>query len=128
MDSTPIPGVSEAAAAEGCAAHYMEHRWGRRIRCGTPVRISCGAGQTGAGRMRDVSMSGAFVETSLDLPLFAPVELAVLRSHGWDIALSGHVVRRDADGVGIEWHEANPGAICPVLGCITPCETAAHWK
>jgi hypothetical protein len=105
----------------------MDHRWGRRIDCGASVGIAGPAGLRGAGRMRDVSMSGALVETELPLPVHAAVEIEMVRAHGPGARLAGIVVRSDADGVGIEWREASHGAICPVLGCATPCEAAARW-
>lgn len=98
--------------------HGMEHRWGLRILCGAVVRISAGEGVTVCGRMRDVSTSGAFVETPLALPLFSPVEIS-LPSDGGDSGseVLAWVVRRDAAGVGIEWVETASGSICALLCC-----------
>ena len=77
--------------------------------------------------MRDVSMSGAFIETPLALALHGAVTVAVVRANGSEATLQANVVRRDASGIGIEWSEASHGAICPVLGCATPCAAAARW-
>jgi hypothetical protein len=129
MDSLPLPEHAEidmTAVATGGVPQGMEHRWGRRIRCGAPVRVTTRAGVTVTGVMRDVSMSGAFVQTPFELPLHAPVEVAVLRDCGAEVRLSGISVRRQSDGIGIEWCEAAPSAICPVLGCATPCAAAAN--
>jgi hypothetical protein len=120
--------MDDAAAAEGGGLRYMEHRWGRRVRCHAQVRVTGGAGQAGTGRLRDVSMSGTCVEASLVLPLFAPVALTVPRGKGMEVVMRGTVTRTDERGFGVEWLEASPGAICPVLGCRTHCEAAAHWK
>jgi hypothetical protein len=98
----------------------MEHRWGRRIRCHADVRISAGD-LAGAGRLRDISLSGAFVETSLALPLFAPIAIAACRAADTNPELWACVVRRDRDGVGVEWIETQPGFVCPMLGCETCC-------
>jgi hypothetical protein len=124
-------GMNEAArGADAWPAHNgMEHRWGRRIPCGARVRISAGAGLSGSGRMRDVSISGAYIEAPLAMPLFAPVEIATLHDDGHvRRALHGTVTRRDASGVGIEWTETAPGAICPLLGCVKPCAAATEWN
>jgi hypothetical protein len=37
----------------------MEHRWGQRVDCHVYAGISSGADTLGAGRLRDVSMSGS---------------------------------------------------------------------
>ena len=44
---------------------FMEHRWGQRKRCRARVYLSAGAGISGTGHVRDVSSSGAFIETTL---------------------------------------------------------------
>ena len=106
--------------------HGMEHRWGRRIACRAAVQISAPAGALGGGRMRDVSSSGAFVETTLALPLFATIAVTMLRDDGHrGTRLDACVVRRATDGIGIEWVETPAGAICPVLGCAEGCAHAA---
>jgi hypothetical protein len=104
----------------------MEHRWGQRAPCGSRVRLPTGAGICGAGRLRDVSMSGAFLETALELPLFGRVTVAVVRGDpGHEIEAIGSVVRKEPGGVGIEWCETLPGSICALLGCTPRCAAAA---
>jgi hypothetical protein len=108
------------------AAAIMEHRFGMRIPCHAPLRIDDGSGLTARGRMRNVSISGAFVETTLALPLHALLTIEVVRKDGkTDIPRTGRVVRRDADGVGIEWLETAESPICPLLGCSTLCAAAS---
>jgi hypothetical protein len=104
-------------------AGRMEHRWGHRIVCGTPARLSASGGTSGVGRLRDVSLSGGFVETALDLPLFARVTVFVR-----DTEVSGSVTRTDDDGVGIEWCDSEPRAICPLLGSPSPCAFSSECK
>jgi hypothetical protein len=111
-------------ASAGRKRHEMEHRWGRRISCSAVVRVSAAGGMTDCGRMRDVSSSGAFVETSLAPPLFAPVEIAIVRDDEHGSEVLAWVVRRDAMGIGIEWVEADTGSICPVLGCNARCASS----
>lgn len=101
--------------------HGMEHRFGRRVPCGTPVAISAGADLVGVGRLRDVSLSGAFVETVVNLPLFARVAIEKQCEGGRGIELRASVVRKDTDGVGIEWCETPSRSICLTLGCPRPC-------
>jgi PilZ domain len=88
----------------------MEHRWGNRIVVDLPVRIS-GHGIAGAGTMRDLSVSGAFIETPLPLASLSMVRIQIPR--GLDAQLPaadawGFVVRQDRDGIGIEWCDLAP--------------------
>jgi hypothetical protein len=111
-------------AEEAPATVPMEHRWGTRRLCKARVQVSGGRLLSGPGSLRDISMSGAFLETALALPLFAELEIDVLRRDGSSRALGfpAVVVRQDAGGVGIEWCDPNPGAICCKLGCSVQCD------
>lgn len=112
--------MTESLVARG--PQGLEHRWGLRIPCCATARISAGVGISGFGRMRDVSISGAFIETTLDLPPFVPIEIAVQRKDGHEaVSQRAWVVRRDTRGIGIEWVDAVSGPICPVLGCTESC-------
>lgn len=96
----------------------MEHRWGQRVPVGMKVRLSCLPYSIGAGRLRDISVSGAFIETNLSVPLLARVHLEVdlpfagrTRKH----SIPGHVARDAEDGIGIEWLELAPPAVAELL-------------
>jgi hypothetical protein len=104
----------------------MEHRWGQRVDCHLCVGISAAGGGGGGGRLRNVSMSGAFIETRLALPIFARIEIAVLQAGPAqrEIVVTANVVRSMSDGVGVEWSEASAGSICALLGCTTRCAAA----
>ncbi len=120
-----------AASHAALQPKFMEHRWGRRIPCGTAVRLSASPGLAGMGRLRDVSMSGAFVETPLRLPLFSTVEIAMPPREdagGRDIEVAAIVVRTDGDGAGVEWLEMPAAPICPLLGCTVPCAAATSKR
>lgn len=101
----------------------MEHRWGQRIDCRARVRIEVGDGLTGVGRVRNVSSSGAFVETSLDLIESTRVTLMVLGNESATLAVEipAIVVRLERGGVGVEWCEIPAGSICQKVGCTTRC-------
>jgi hypothetical protein len=101
----------------------MEHRWGPRRPCRARVCVSAGSGLTGIGRLRDVSMSGAFLETALELPIFAQLAVAVLRDDGstHQLEFPAVVVRHGDNGVGIEWCDPSPGVICLALNCGIDC-------
>jgi hypothetical protein len=106
--------------------NWMEHRWGPRRPCRARICVSAGGGITGVGRLRDISMSGAFVETAVPLPLFAQLAIAVLRDDGstHQLEFTAVVVRRDEDGAGIEWCDPDSVSICRALNCGIDCAQA----
>lgn len=114
-----------AAAEATPSPPVMEHRWGHRRPCRARVCISAGAGLAGTARVRDVSLSGAFLETALLLPLFSQIVVAVLQDDGAKHVLdfTAAVVRNAPDGVGIEWCEPVTGSICRLLGCALQCQS-----
>ena len=116
-----------ASESELSKGNWMEHRWGPRRPCRARISVSTNGGVTGLGRLRDISMSGAFVETELSLPMFAQLAVTVLRDDGSEHPLDfpAVVVRQDTGGVGIEWCDPNPGFICRTLGCGIDCGYAA---
>jgi hypothetical protein len=105
----------------GSIAARMEHRFGRRYPCGSSVRISAGAASEAHGWLLNVSMSGAYIRTALDPPPFSLVSVTRIRDDDASIELLASVVRRDANGVGIEWCETPASSICHLLGCPRPC-------
>jgi hypothetical protein len=82
--------------------------------------------ETGVARLRDLSMSGAFIETALATRIGASLTLAISRQDGSarEQVLKATVVRHDAGGLGVEWCETPTGPVCPVLGCTKLCEAA----
>jgi hypothetical protein len=107
------------------AERWMEHRWGWRRPCRARVCVAAGGGVAGVGGLRDVSMSGAFIETALALPLFAQIAVAVLRHDGTRCGeYTATVVRRSVNGVGIEWTDPVAGSVCNALGCAGGCPFA----
>jgi hypothetical protein len=86
----------------------MEHRWGSRKAIDVPVRFMALPALIGTGRITNVSMTGAFLETRAPLRpmVLLYVELIHLsREAGRRRRLSASVVRRTESGVGIEWCE-----------------------
>jgi len=83
-------------------------RFGRRVFLDLAVGLSADGQKQARGVIRNVSISGAFVETALDLPLHTNlvVTLAIqtpgpAATH----ALNACVVRVDPAGFGIEWRD-----------------------
>ena len=113
---------SERHRAASAQSPTMEHRWGTRVPCRLRVNISVQGRDLGTGRLRNVSMTGAFLETSVDLPQFMRLDLALLsdaaRPQG---EIQAAVVRVARSGVGVEWCEPAGGDICALLGCAERC-------
>ena len=86
----------------------MEHRWGQRQAVNRPVHIRTQGGLVGRGYVRDLSVSGAFVATSLPIRLFACVQIVFRgENDGFTTpvaSIEGEVVRKETEGFGIEWH------------------------
>lgn len=102
----------------------MEHRWGQRLPCRAQVRLSAGAGASGEGRIRDISSSGAFIETAVAVPIAARVLLVVKgnESATREVEISASVVRVARDGIGIEWCDTPAESVCRLVGCNTRCQ------
>ena len=111
----------------------MEHRWGRRHEISRAVRIGTRSGSAAKGRICNVSISGAFVESTIPISLYSHVELrfsALIDGKRTAIALEGQVVRKEAAGFGVEWSVFAPEAV-RALVAVPPFrlpETPAHTR
>ena len=117
------PEAARRAAQTIPMESRMEHRWGQRRPCQARVCVSAGGGIAGSARLRNVSLSGAFLETTVILPLFSQVAVALLDLSGsrYTSQFKATVVRRERDGVGIEWTETAGMPVCRMLGCTEAC-------
>ena len=88
---------------------FMEHRWGERSLVRAAVRLH-GAIWDAAGYLRDASLSGAFVQTRLQVPAWTRVELSLSGTR-----IAAFVVRVTPDGLGIEWCEFAPHPVRKLL-------------
>ena len=109
---------------------YMEHRWGERLKVELPVRIWTSYGKVGTGGILDVSVSGAFVATSLPIALFSPlyVIFPATRSEDGSTAsrrFMAHVVRKAPVGLGIEWFDFATEDLVALTGSRG---SPAHWS
>jgi len=94
-------------------ADPTEIRFGERIRIDLSVTLTTENGTVGTGVMRDISISGALIETALDLPVFTNL---VVRLPAIDVntpvcELAACVVRQPLLGVAVEWRDM----ACPSL-------------
>ena len=83
-------------------------RFGERIPFELPVRLSADGRALGRGLIRNASISGALIETALELPLHTNLVVTLmLPSAGAPAvrALDACVVRLDPAGFGVEWRD-----------------------
>jgi hypothetical protein len=89
----------------------MEHRWGQRIALDRQVRLTARPLALGIGRIRNLSLSGAWISTNLPL---APGALVYLTEEPPEVpgeaaaGIEAFVVRSDDSGFGVEWCEVAP--------------------
>jgi hypothetical protein len=78
------------------------------------VRVAVTGQPFSIARLRDVSASGAFVMTAVNVPYMVTVQVRLLVRRNHRVAgstLQGVVVRRGPDGIGIEWLEFCPAGL-----------------
>jgi hypothetical protein len=92
----------------------MEHRWGERFRVNLTVTVRDSKGWTAVARIRDVSISGAFLECrhAFDSASWITVNFG----HGGSAnPVEGYIARLTREGIGVEWAEFAPTAVTDLL-------------
>ena len=106
---TASPGVEALRACDATG-----HRWGQRITLEVPVKIELGGRPMGHGLLRNASLSGGFIETALEVPVFTNL-VVVLQATGGAASrspgLAACVVRREPAGFAVEWRDM----ACPTI-------------
>lgn len=92
----------------------MEHRCGTRYATDIGVFISARtAGFSAAGKLRDISVSGAFITTAEPIE---PLNIVTLHLPTvYPFKLHAQVVRRTAEGIAVEWLEYVPELVQQLL-------------
>jgi hypothetical protein len=92
----------------------MEHRWGRRVDCQIPVVVEAIAHVRLKAHIRNLSLTGAFLETSTEIGFpptvclrFEPASATPYHRH----RIWAHVVRQTREGLGLEWTDFAPRLI-----------------
>jgi hypothetical protein len=96
----------------------MEHRWGQRVPLELPIRLDVGGRPMGPGILRNASISGAFIETALEVPLFTNLAVVFRGSSGSksrDCRLGACVVRSVLAGFGVEWRDVGSPDIVALI-------------
>lgn len=92
----------------------MEHRLGTRMQLSVALWLRHASELPLPGRMLNVSLSGAYVETSAQYPLLASVSVACaseITDGNAASCLTAYVTRVSTDGMALEWFEFAPEAI-----------------
>lgn len=93
----------------------MECRWGQRITIEVPVSLTVGGRTLGRGLLRNASISGALIETALELPVFS--NLVVSLPTMGDLAAS--IVRCAPGRFAVEWRDMACPSIVALLERVT---------
>ena len=115
---------------------HMEHRWGHRREISRAVQLGTRSGVAARGRISNVSISGAFVTSSLPASLYSYVEIqftALLDGKRTRMTVEGQVVRKEPGGFGVEWCEFAPEAVralvtVPAFRQAEPPQPHAEWE
>ena len=86
----------------------MEHRWGHRIQLEVPVTLRVDGQTLGRGVLRSASISGALIETSLELPVYAHLLITLAAAGNPAVSaapLHACVVRSEPCRLAVEWHD-----------------------
>jgi PilZ domain len=97
----------------------MEHRYGIRYRSAIDVFVRSHCGRFAAkGRLIDVSISGAFVSTSLSIAPLSSITIEVspvITSKGRFKPIEAQVIRRTDSGLGVEWKDLTPASLSQLI-------------
>ena len=98
----------------------VEHRWGQRVAANIPVVLTRGGTLLGSAHIASVSLSGAMLTTSLDLPLYA--NLTVLPNGGdpFQECIPASVIRKEPGSIAIEWRDMASPQVVALIRSLTP--------
>lgn len=97
------------------------HRWGQRVAVDIPVQVAACALPAIHGRLKNLSLSGALMDTDRVLPLHAYVAISFKLPELRDstTTVMARVTRQLKDAVGLEWCEFAPRTVKDLLR--SPC-------
>jgi hypothetical protein len=92
-------------------------RWCQRIAVNIPVQVAARALPAFHGHLKNLSLSGALMETDHELPLHAYIAISVHLPELGDseTRVMAHVTRQLKDAVGVEWCEFAPRPVKDLL-------------
>jgi len=94
-----------------------EHRWGERVRVDLPVLVLEEGRAAMDGHLKNLSLSGAFLKSSHDLPIHAliGVRIEFPSPSAESSVVKARVLRKPGHGIGIEWCEFAPAVVKDLL-------------
>ena len=87
------------------------------------VRLSSSGAELGMGSIANASISGAYLETTLQLPVDSKIVLEPISSAGADregVKFAARVARVDGRGLGLEWRVMATPESLAFLGVVVP--------
>ncbi len=98
--------------------HTMEHRWGDRVLFDIPVQYVGASRTMETGRLKNFSISGAFVEAEVSPPVLTRIALMI--TDPWrrlqnPPAIMGYVVRQSQHGFGMSWWNLAPVTVAHLI-------------
>jgi hypothetical protein len=96
----------------------MQHRWGHRREVNRFVKLRMRNGLRGFGRIRDVSIGGAWIATGLSAELLSYVQVgftAMQKGRKTVARVEGLIVRIANQGFGVEWCQLAHPAVLAIL-------------
>jgi hypothetical protein len=103
-------------------ADPMEHRWGQRVALDVPASLAVAGVTSGSGVLRNASISGALIETALELQAFTNLVVSLgctSESVPTTFALEACVTRRTPGGFAVEWRDMACPSIIGLLERVT---------
>lgn len=101
----------------------MEHRFGQRVSTQVQVRIGVSPQSFSTGHLRNLSVSGAFVQTSVRPAPMGRVKVYFDEQHSrgsLKFELDAYLVRSTPDGLGLEWAESESAILLALLSVLEP--------
>jgi len=107
----------------------MEHRWGKRVHADLEVKIFADPASAGWGTLRDISVSGGFIETALRIPTLSRLCMTVPgAAHRRTRVVHAIVVRKNLDGVGVEWFDGDSDVVAALMQDVAAWRTLRHAR
>lgn len=100
------------------ATKPMEHRWGARVDIDCAARLMLHDGAVGEGRLRNASISGAYIATAVRLAPLTPLNVVLTTGRGAQrrtLELPACVARFDRGGLAVEWRDMAVPALVELL-------------
>jgi PilZ domain len=94
-----------------------ESRWGDRTSVNIPVQMSTASVWVSVGYMKNLSLSGALVNSDIDLGLHSLIDVSIHMPEPSQRtqAVKAYVSRRTKEGIGLEWCEYAPAVVKDLL-------------